>query len=190
MRLWWIAVLAVLLEHSTVGAIATPGELPIKDGDGKIVGVVVQCDTCPSTTGSSKECRAGAENGWLDGKPCGTCLIKENPTASLKYSYDLHLMGTLVNPAGEPLKDRFVKLSLANGWTVKTRTSEQGTFRLMLGATEERTSKTPLVIELGSRVDSQPDGGSPYALFLLPNSYKSCPPAAGKRSDPNDRKPH
>ena len=192
MRLWWIAALAVLWGTSTISVAAAPDELPVKDGDGKTVGLVVQCNTCRSTAESSKKgCYAGAENGWLNGKPCGMCMVKENATTSLKHPYDLHLIGKLVNEAGEPLKDRFVKLFLPNGWTVKTRTSEQGTFRLMLGATQERTSRAAVVTDLGQRIDSRPDGGGHYTLLLLPESYKSCPPTAAETGfESRDGKPH
>lgn len=177
MKLWWRAALITMMATATAGAASQPDVQPIKDGEGSTFGVLVLCNDCPSGA-SKKGCHTGAEEGWLEGKPCGKCMLAANYGAQLKYPYDLHVTGTLSDPDGKPVKDRFVKLFLANGWSVRTKTSAQGTFRLTLGATETRKAKQPLVTDLGTRVDSIKGADPYYAIFLLPESYKPCSPEA------------
>ena len=50
-------------------------------------------------------------------------------------------MGHLKDENGQPLKGNFVRLYLPNTWTVRTRTDDDGLFRLLLGATAERKGK-------------------------------------------------
>jgi hypothetical protein len=102
-------------------------------------------------------------------------MITENYGAAFSYPYDLHFIGKLVDAQGQPVKDRFVKVFMANGWNIRSRTAQDGAFRLMLGATAERKSTTPLVINLGTRTDSPKDNKDNYAMFLLPEGYKACP---------------
>jgi hypothetical protein len=95
--------------------------------------------------------------------------------------------GELVDEKGEPVKQRFVKVFIANGWSIRTRTSDEGKYRLMLGAIGERKSSTPLAIDLGKRVDTTSDDSPYYAMYLLPPGYTPCPPAgkaapAGKKA--------
>ena len=80
-----------------------------------------------------------------------------------------------------------MKMYMANGWTVRTRTTDQGTFRLMLGATGEHKFPAPLVTNLGVRVDSVKGSDANYALFLLPPSYKPC--SAEAASTPTAQQP-
>ena len=134
MKLGWIAALSVMMASTAVFAAQLPDEQLVKDPDGgATLAVLTLCNDCQS--GEGKACYTGAEQGWLDGKPCGKCLIESNFSVLVKYPYDVHISGTLTDPAGAPVKDRFVQVFLPGGWTVKGRTSERGTFRLMLGAT-------------------------------------------------------
>ncbi len=150
----------------------------IKGPDGATLAMMVQCNSCANSRGASKKCHTGAEEGYLNGQPCGKCMITENYGVALHYPYDLHFTGILVDADGKPIKDRFVKVFMANGWNIRTRTGADGAYRLMLGATAERKSTTPLLIDLGKRADSPTDNKDYYAMFLLPENYKACPASA------------
>jgi hypothetical protein len=180
--LMMVVLLALLAVGAGVRAENEKDVLPIKSAEGETLAVLVQCNNCSRATGGSKHCRTGAEAGYLNGQACGKCMITENYGARLAYPYDLHLIGKLVDTQGQPIKERFVKVFMANGWNIRTRTSDAGTFRLMLGATAERKSTTPLVIDLGTRVDSPKDNKDYYAMFLLPDGYKPCPAAKKHRA--------
>jgi len=148
-------------------------QVDLKTPDGKTFGVVIFCNDCAKPKGKGP-CDQGAENGWFQGKPCGQCLLKANPNVLVRYPYDLHVTGKLVDADGKPVKERFVKLFMPNGWGVRTRTLDDGTFRLMLGATADREGKTPITIDLGTRTDSK-KGEDPYfAMFMLPQTYTAC----------------
>ena len=190
MKLGWIAALSVMVASTAGYAAQRSDEHLIKDPDGSTTfAVLTVCNDCRS--GEGKSCYSGAEHGWLNGKPCGKCLIDSNYRTLLTYPYDLHITGTLTDPEGNPVKNRFVQVFLPGGWTVRGRTSERGAFRLMLGATADRKSKQPLVVDLGTRVDTQTGTDPYYALFLLPVSYKPCvadamtSPKAKPKSAPN-----
>jgi hypothetical protein len=188
----WL-MMAVVLAPLTLGAAVRAEKakdvLPIKSAEGATLAVLVQCNTCSRSAARSKNCHSGAEEGYLNGQACGKCMITENYGARLAYPYDLHLIGKLVDSQGQPIKDRFVKVFMANGWNIRTRTSDAGTYRLMLGATAERKSTTPLVIDLGTRVDSPKDNKEYYAMFLLPDDYKPCPAAKPERKKHKATKP-
>jgi hypothetical protein len=172
MKVWWMAAISMMLASTAVHAGQLAGEQPIKDTDGTTIAVLTVCSDCQSEAG--KSCYSGAEAGWLAGKPCGKCLIQRNYGEAVNYPYDLQITGTLTDPDGQPVKDRFVKAFLPNGWTIRARTSEKGAFRLMLGATTDRRSREPLVTDLGARIDKQKGDNPYYAIFLLPPSYKPC----------------
>lgn len=182
----WIAGLTVLLVAAH--AWGAGDTIPVKGADGGSYGVLVFCNDCRSE-GMKGPCHTGADAGWYNGKPCGTCMVEANHDVILRYPVDIHITGKLVTASGKPIKERFIKLFLPNGWGVRTRTQEDGTFRMMLGATAERESKSPLVIDVGTRTDSEKKGTDPhYAMFFMPESYKPCAenqkPAApaGKRA--------
>lgn len=183
----WIAALSMMMMASTAAhAAQLPDEVTIKDPDGSgTVAVITLCNDCQS--GEGKGCYTGAEDGWFKGAPCGKCLVDSNFRSLLKYPYDLQIIGTLVAPSGEPVKDRFVQVFLPNGWTVRGRTSELGTFRLMLGATADRKAKEPLVTDIGTRIDTKKGTDPYYAMFLLPESYKPCPADAVKSAAPKPK---
>jgi hypothetical protein len=176
MQRCWMMLLVGLLA-TAAQATQPPDQQVVKDPEGNTVGVLLLCNDCRSP---GKNCYTGAENGFLNGKPCGKCLIDSNYGITLRYGYDLHVIGTLTDPEGHPVKDRFVKLFLPNGWGVRSRTTDQGSFRLMLGATAGRKAKEPLVIDIGTRIDSNKGKDPLYALYLLPENYKPCAKEAGK----------
>lgn len=177
MQKWLLVVgaLGLMTVAPAVQAASASDEQPIKGPDGQTLAILVQCNSCASASGTSKKCHGGAEEGYLDGQPCGKCMMTENFGARFAYPYDIHITGKLVDVQKQPVKSRFVKVFMANGWAIRTKTSDEGTYRLMLGATAERKSTTPLVIELGTRVDSPTDNKDNYAMFLLPDGYKACP---------------
>ena len=118
---------------------------------------------------------------------CGSCLLKSNWGTTIKYTQDLHFIGKLVDESGAPVKNRFVKMFLPNGWKVRTRSSDSGNFRMMLGATDERTSHEPLLIDLGTHVDSEKANDLHYAFYLLQKDYKPCakPETSGAQTENN-----
>ena len=188
MKLGRMVGLTIMVMAAATQAMAAGNAQPVKDPDGKTLAVVVSCDSCQSASdGSTKQCHSGVEEGWLNGTPCGKCMLSENAGKPVPYPYDLHFTGKLVDDSGNPMKGRFLKLFLANGWTVRTRTSDQGVFRLMLGATEDRKSKQPLVTDLGTQRDLS-TGTEYYALFLLPESYKPCAAQAAGPAAVKERK--
>jgi hypothetical protein len=144
----------------------------IKDPDGKTLAVVLDCNSC-ADPGKGPSCYSGAENGFLDGKACGKCLLDANFPTRIPYPYDLQLIGYLKDENGKPLKGKFVRLHLPNTWTVRTRTLDDGMFRLLLGATAERKGKG-LVIKLGDRVVPTGNTAAEYALFMMPDPFKPC----------------
>ena len=73
------------------------------------------------------------------------------------------------------MKNKFVRLYLPNTWTVRTRTADDGLFRLLLGATAERKGKAQ-VVKLGDRVMPKDSKAGEYALFMMPENYKPCAP--------------
>jgi hypothetical protein len=179
MQKWLLMGIVVsLLATSIAQAENAPDVQPIKSPDGTTLGLIVQCNTCAAPAGNAKKCHTGCEQGYLNGQPCGKCLIDANYGAPLSYPFDLHLTGILVDADGNPIKDRFVKVFMANGWNLRTRTGDDGAYRLMLGATAARKSNAPLVINLGTRVDSPKDNKDYFAMFLLPETYKACPASA------------
>jgi hypothetical protein len=175
MKPWWMVGLSIVAVMVATHVVVAENTQLIKDPDGNAVGLLVICSSCQASVGSAKQCQTGVQQGWLNGKPCGKCMLVANAGQTLHHAYDLHFAGKLVDDAGAPRKERFVRMFLANGWTVRTRTGDDGGFRLMLGATESRKSKNPIVVDLGTRVDANA-GTEDYSFYVLPESYKPCPP--------------
>ncbi|HXQ21222.1 MAG TPA: hypothetical protein VN812_06070 [Candidatus Acidoferrales bacterium] len=173
-----LIAVGTLLAAVATRATPPPSEQPIKDPDGNTLAVAVMCNECPqpdATTG--KVCQSGMLTGWLKGKPCGPCLTDLNTEPVLKYPYDLHITGKLTDAKGQPLKGEFVKLLTPFGWSVRSVTSEQGTFRLTVGATlQPRKSRKPVITDIGTQVSSPKGKMGSFAIYLLPASYKECPP--------------
>lgn len=174
MKQRWLA-LASLLIASTVVAEEGATRTPLTDAEGRSLATLAVCNDCRS--GSGDDCRNGALDGWLDGAPCGSCLMKSNAGVLIRYPFDLLVFGRLTDPEGAPVKDRFVKLFLPNGWGVRTRTNETGDFRMTLGATAERTSQQPRVVNIGTHVDTTKGDDPQFSIYMLPEGFKPC--AAG-----------
>lgn len=178
MQLWW-ALILVLLAGSAGRATASQDAIELKDETGKTQAVLVICNDCRDGGGAGKTCSSGVEDGWLDGQPCGQCLIRKNAGSDLKYDHDLHISGKLQDETGKPIAQQFVKLFLSNGWTVRSATSEQGNFRMVLGSIQPGKGKPPVVKDLGVRVESRKQSAvGAFSMFLLQPSYQPCPPEA------------
>lgn len=176
MRVQTAIVGAILLTAATVMAAPVRSDVEVKNGDGTVSGHVVICADCkdPAEAGTPS-CAEGALDGWRDGTVCGGCLLRANWGVLVKHDRDLHVTGKLIKPDGNPVIDRFVKIFLPNGWSVRTRTAGDGTFRLMLGATAERKGEEPIVVDVGRRVDSVVGTDEHFAMYLLPPDFKVCP---------------
>lgn len=174
MKWHWIAGVSIIAATMATEVIAAGGTQPITDPEGKTFALVVSCDACKAgSERSAKPCEAGAEEGWLNGQTCGKCMLTANAQQPFDYAYDMHIMGKLVDGAGAPVKERFVKMFVPSGWSMRSRTTDDGMFHFMVGATAERKSQSPVVRDLGTYTDAAK--GSPYyALFLLPESYQPC----------------
>jgi hypothetical protein len=149
----------------------------VKDPKGKTLAVIVDCNSCQDP-GKGKDCTGGRESGYEAGADCGLCLLDSNFGTRIGYAYDVHVVGKLRDEAGKPLANRFVQVALPNTWRIRTRTLEDGGYRLMLGATLPKAKTDDIIIvDLGTRtMPSGPSGGDsqPYAFFLLQDGYKPC----------------
>ena len=156
-------------------AVAAPAEeQKLTDRKGNTIGVILDCNTCrdPAKGG---DCRSGVQDGYHAGKACGQCLLLSNYGKKLLYPYDLYVTGTIKHADGSPAVNEFVRLYLPNTWTVRTRTTETGMFRLVLGATAAREGE-PLDVQLGTLTLADKNKGGEYALFMLPENYAPCSP--------------
>lgn len=151
----------------------------VKDGEGNIYAVVLDCPQPDPTYG-------GSEDGTIGPDRCGQCLIEANWGAAMKYPYDVVIKGTMVDEAGKPLKGRMLQFFLPNGWTVKTRTADNGFFRIILGAIGDRKSKDPLTTDIGTVKMRNDNKAAYYAMYLLPDNFKPCAPKA--KSKPAEKK--
>lgn len=162
--------LALLLGVQTARA-AEP--VAVKDKEGKTYALILTCNDCRN--GQEKNCFEGAEEGFWKGRPCGKCLIRANGGKLVQVPYDVHVTGVLTDAQGVPRKERFVKLFMQNGWGHRTRTFDDGRFRIIMGATAERKSKDPLIVDLGRLVDQQKDDKDLYfALYYVSPDFKPC----------------
>jgi hypothetical protein len=182
MHTWWRTVLAAAGVMATVQMARAETLQPGKDPGGTTLAVILHCNSCKAPGG--KKCVDGVENGWQDGKACGQCLVKANFRARFAYPHDLQFVGKLTDPTGKPITERFVKMFMANGWNVRTRTQADGSFRLALGATAERKNGGPVVTNLGTLVDRPADNKEHYALFFMPPDYAPCAAAAAQPAKP------
>lgn len=165
------SIIAISLILSAVTASAT--ETKVVGGNGKTIGLILDCNSCENPD-TGKDCQSGVQEGFHDGKRCGDCLLTANYGARLLYPHDLYFNGHLHQPDGTPLVDEFVRLYLPNTWTVRTRTTDKGYFRLVLGATQDREGSS-VEVDLGTKTRKKVDGAPDYALYLLPEGYKACP---------------
>jgi hypothetical protein len=174
MKLWWIVALGVGL--AAVAHAAPQGtRIEIKNAEGEPLGQLLLCSTC-ETVGedAGKKCHEGAENGWLDAKACGSCLLKSNWGVMVRHKRDLVITGRLVLDDGTPAKKHYVKLFLPNGWGHRTQAGDDGKFLLRMGATAERVKGAPLTIDLGDRVDVTHEGNNQFSIFLMPDAFVAC----------------
>ena len=152
----------------------------VKDTDGTVYAVVVDCPQSDPTYG-------GSEDGTLGPDRCGQCLVESNWGTTLKYPYDLIIKGTMLDENGQPLKNQMIHFFLPNGWTVKTRSSETGFFRILLGATAERKGSDPLQADIGTKKTHKDSKAPFYAMYLMPDNFKPCaekPKAKAKPAAP------
>jgi hypothetical protein len=166
--------LAMLLSAVAAEAKITVSESSrVTDGEGNIYAVVLDCPQADPTFG-------GSEEGTIGPDRCGQCLIESNWGTMVKYPYDLLIKGTLVDESGKPLPNKMIHFFMPNGWTVKTRTADNGYFRILMGATSERKSKDPLTTDLGTKKMRSDSKAPYYAFFLLPDNFKPCAAAEKK----------
>jgi hypothetical protein len=143
----------------------------IQSPDGKTLALILDCNSCRrGKTGG--DCKSGVEKGYHSSAACGQCLVVSNYGTRIPYGYDLQIFGHIKDKDGKPLSGKFVKLLLPNSWTMRTRTTADGMFRLMLGATADRKGG-PIKVELGDRTMSA-DQTTDYLLYMMPPHYKPC----------------
>jgi hypothetical protein len=164
-------LLVISLALIVVAAPSGASEQLVKDPSGKTIAVILDCNSCKDEKGP--KCETGVVDGFHAGARCGECLLTSNFGAKLLYPFDLQIRGKLKKPDGEPLAEEFVRLYLPNTWTVRTRSTKEGLFRLLLGATEERQGER-VVVELKDRVRKDEADDPDYALYMLPEKYKPC----------------
>lgn len=163
--------ITVLVSSLMLPAMVSAKSQVLKDPEGKTIGVVLNCSSCKGEKGS--KCLTGVDDGFNGNAACGQCLVKANFGSRMTYAYDVLIMGHLKDEKGQPAKGRFVKLFLTNTWTVRTRTGDDGLFRLLLGATAERKGK-PVILQLGDLTMPKDSKAEYYALFMLPEAHKPC----------------
>ncbi|MCX8072331.1 MAG: hypothetical protein N3C12_07765 [Candidatus Binatia bacterium] len=172
---WWSFAVVLVAVGTLAGRVAARDPVPVRDKSGKVWAEVVVCNDCKNP--GEANCFDGAESGWLNGRPCGKCFVDKNYGKLVPVPYDVHFVGTLVDSQGAPVKDRFVKLFVQNGWGHRTATRPDGQFRIIIGAVGDRKSNEPIVVDLGRIVDQQKDSNDRYfALFLLAPDHTPCDP--------------
>lgn len=173
-------LLALALVAAPAFGITVSDAQRIKDPDGKTLAVIVKCNDC-KTKGDKGPCLDGTKDGYLEGEPCGDCLANANYNARLQYAHDISIIGVLKDAQGKPLENQFVRVQQPNGWSTTGRAFKDGKFRLTLGATLARKSKTPIVVDLGTLTYKHTEGKSgAFNLFLLPDPFKPCAPKGAK----------
>ncbi len=165
---FFVAISALL----AFGSVVSAAEHKVTDPKGNTIGVILDCNSCQNPE-KGENCRSGVQDGFHGGKPCGQCLMLSNYGTKVLYAYDVYVTGKMQQPDGQPLVNEFVRLYLPNTWTVRTRTTEEGFFRLVLGATAPREGE-PMSVEIGPRTRAKGQSAADYALFLLPEDYKPC----------------
>jgi hypothetical protein len=183
----WIVYAAVLGWATQVEAtIQITNSMRLKD-DEKTYAVVIDC---PQRNASGKNAASfgGSEDGKIKADACGKCLLDANWGTFIRYPYDVHIKGMMLDENDKPVENQLVHFFLPNGWTVKTRTASTGFFRVILGATDERKSKTPLTMDIGTHRIKTGTKIPYYAFFILPEDFTPCgtskkPGTAGKTAD-------
>jgi hypothetical protein len=167
-----LSILIVLV--SLVAVAAQAKQDLIKDPKGKTLAIIQDCSSCKDEKG--KDCMAGKEAGYSGGADCGQCLLEANFGTRIGYPYDIHIVGKVMDETGKPLGSRFVQVSMPNTWRIRTRTMDDGSFRLMLGATLPKEKASDLiVVDLGTRtMASTSEKSSQYSFFMLQDGHKPC----------------
>lgn len=170
----WILALGLLV--ATTAQAASSDRLPLKDANGKTLGTFLFCNECEKPgAAAGKTCLQGAVDGWLDGKKCGSCLVKSNFGVLVRYPRDLIITGKLKKEDGKPAANHYVKMFTSNGWGARTQANADGSFKLRLGATTEREKGDPITIDIGERLDRPHKGeGDQFSFYLLPEVYTAC----------------
>ena len=177
----WVATAAVylFLTLNAQAGIPVTDDMKLKGEDGQTYAIVVDCPQ----EGSTKKgiVFGGSEDSMVGKARCGQCLINANYGAKLIYPFDLHIKGVLVDENGAPLKGKMLQFHFPIGWTVKTRTSDTGYFRILMGATAERKSDAMLEKDLG-KLHMKKDSKMPfYALYVLPPDFRPCEDILNKK---------
>lgn len=166
-----LSILIILV--SLVAVAAQAKQDLVKDPKGKTLAIIQDCNSCKDEQG--KDCMAGKETGYSGGADCGQCLLEANFGTRIGYAYDVHIIGKLKDETGKPLGNRFVQVSLPNTWRIRTRTQDDGSFRLMLGATLQKEKSSDLiVVDLGTRTMPSADTTGQYSFFMLQDGHKPC----------------
>lgn len=173
MRTTWL----LLFVWSALAGTALATQDVVKDPEGNTVAVIVDCNSCKQIE-DGKSCDSGVEQGFNGEAACGQCLLPANFRDGIQSHYDLHMFGYLKDEKGEPIVDKYVRIFLPNTWTIRTKTVDGGLFILRLGATLERKSDKPIVVNLGDRRMRRDSKAEQYALYMLRGDYKSCPAEA------------
>jgi hypothetical protein len=179
MKTWWIVALgAVAIAPAALAA----DSVALKDENGKVLAVAVVCNECKAgDKQDGKKCYDGATEGWLEDQRCGDCLLESNWGVLIRYPRDLWVTGRLLKDDGQPAAKHYLKMFLPNGWSVRTQTKDDGTFRMKLGATIEREKGETLVINIGDRVDRLRSGNEQFSLYLMPDAYNQCAAAESSK---------
>jgi hypothetical protein len=171
-----------------LGATAAFAEIPIADPmrirgqDNTVYAVIVDCPQPDAGSGPEAATFGGAEEGRIGNERCGACLIDANWGTHLLYPQELMISGKLLDENDQPRAKTMVRFFLPNGWSVKTRTLDDGYFRVMLGATAERKSNEPIKVDVGVRRLKRSKEIPYYAMYILPEHFKPCPPEKPRRS--------
>lgn len=166
LRVFAVGLIVALSAGLAEAKISVSEEAKVKEGD-SVFAVVVDCPQADPTFG-------GAEEGTIGPDRCGQCLIQANWGTTLRYPYDLHIKGMLLDENGKPISNRLIHFFLPNGWVVKTRSAETGYFRILLGATAERKSDKPLTLDIGTKKMRKDNKAEYYAIFLMQDGFKPC----------------
>jgi len=167
-----IFILAFVL--SLVVAVPTYGTQDVLKGpDGETIALVLDCNSCQELK-EDAGCEGGAENGFRDGVPCGRCLMDANYGTHIPIAYDSRVTGRLKDENGKPVSKKYVRIFLPNTWSIRSRTADDGSFSLRLGATVPRKGKKPIVLDIGDRTVRGDSKAATYVFFMLPSKYEPC----------------
>jgi len=177
-----IVTAMLLLAASSAWAATITDEQRIKNPDGSTAAVIVTCNSCGPNAKPGETCLTGAAEGFLNCERCGPCLMDSNFGFRAGHAYDLQFIGHLKDASGKPVNNQFVRVVEPNGWAFTTRTSQDGMFRIMVGATLDRAGNPAQNKDLGT-LTIQPKSGKEGAVtfYVLPEQFKPCAPPKPKK---------